>query len=474
VGLATEARRWLAALPPDVGERVGSMAAWAPRDMLYGSRFRRVRATLAATERRSPEDLAAWQNARLAEMVRLAYERVPHYRIAMEARGIRPEHIRTVADLPILPLLTKEDVRRDPDALLARGVPAARRERVSTGGTSGAPLSLWIDRGRSSTEWAFMTWQWGAAGYRLGARRAVLRGQHVRGAARGRLHEWNPLLDELTLSTFHLQAETLPAYLETMARYRVEFLHAYPSSADRLAALLEEQPSLARPRFAAVLVGSENLYPEQRERIERVFGCRLLSWYGHSEKCLLGAGCESSNDYHLFPQYGVLEVVDDDGQPVGPGGTGRIVGTGFVNQVMPFLRYATDDVGTLAEGPCACGRSYPRLAAIEGRSSTERLYGLGGRSFSLGAINSHADVFRRVRRFQFVQERPGEALLRVEPAKTFTADDARKLGEEYERRAAGSIRFRVEVVEALPLTGRGKFKFVDQRFDPEASNGHRS
>ena len=129
MGLATEARRWLAALPPDVGERVGSMAAWAPRDMLYGSRFRRVRATLAATERRSAEDLAAWQNARLAELVQLAYERVPHYRIAMEARGIRPEHIRTVADLSLLPLLTKDDVRRDPDALLASGISPMRRER---------------------------------------------------------------------------------------------------------------------------------------------------------------------------------------------------------------------------------------------------------------------------------------------------------------------------------------------------------
>jgi len=437
MGLATEARRWLAALPPEVGERVGSIAAWAPRDVLYGSRFRRVRATLAATEKRPAPDLAAWQDARVAELVALAYDRVPHYRIAMQARGVRPEHVKGVADLPRLPLLTKDDVRRDPDALLVRGVPLGRRERVSTGGTSGDPMTLWIDRGRSSTEWAFMTWQWGAAGYELGARRAVLRGHRVRAASAERFYEWNPLLDELVLSTFHLSAETLPQYLEWMEQYRVRFLHAYPSSADRLARLLEENPQLTRPRFSAVLVGSENLYPEQRERIERVLGCRVLAWYGHSEKCLLGAGCEVSNEYHLFPQYGVLEVVDDDGRPVGPGGTGRIVGTGFMNRVMPFLRYATDDVGTLAEGPCACGRAYPRLTRIEGRSSTERLYGNAGQSFSLGHINSHADVFRKVRRFQFVQEKPGEALVRVEPSNGFTPEDGRRLAEEYARRAEG-------------------------------------
>jgi phenylacetate-coenzyme A ligase PaaK-like adenylate-forming protein len=467
MGLATEARRWLAALPPEVGERVGSIAAWAPRDVLYGSRFRRVRATLAATERRPAQDLRAWQDARVAELVSLAYERVPHYRIAMQARGLRPEHVKGVAELPLLPLLTKDDVRRDPDALLARGVPLARRERVSTGGTSGDPLTLWIDRGRSSTEWAFMTWQWGAAGYTLGARRAVLRGQRVRATSPDRFYEWNPLLDELVLSTFHLSAETLPRYLEWIEQYRVRFLHAYPSSAERFAQLLEEDPSLPRPRFTAVLVGSENLYPAQRETIERVLGCRVLAWYGHSEKCLLGAGCEISNDYHLFPQYGVLEVVDEKGKPVGPGGTGRIVGTGFMNRVMPFLRYATDDVGTLGEGECACGRAYPRLVSIEGRSSIDRLYGEGGRWFSLGAINTHEDVFQRVRRFQFVQEKPGEALVRVEPGEGFTAEDARRLGEEYARRAEGSIRFRIEIVDALPLTARGKFKFVEQKFQPE-------
>src|SRR5262249_40815738 len=138
-------------------------------------------------------------------------------------------------------------------------------------------------------------------------------------------------------------------------------------------------------------------------------------------------------------------------------------------RVMPFLRYATDDVGTLGKGECACGRAYPRLTAIEGRSSIDRLYGAGGQSFSLGAINSHADVFRKVRRFQFVQEKPGEALVRVEPSNGFTDADGRKLAEEYSKRAEGSIRFTVEIVDALPLTGRGKFKFVEQKFKPEES-----
>jgi len=465
MGLVTEARRVLETLPPGVREAVGSWGAWAPRPWLYGARFRKVQASLAATERRPAHELFAWQDARVRELVAYAYERVPYYRRVMDERGVRPDHVRGASDLHLLPLLTKQELRCQADSLLALGRSRASREIVSTGGTSGEPIRFWIDRGRSSTEWAFMTWQWRSAGYRLGSRRAVLRGTPVRESGSQRLHHWHPLLDELALSTFDLTAETLPRYLDLIARYRPEFLHAYPSSAEHFARLLEDVPPSRRPRFRALLLGSENLYPAQRSALERAFGCRVLSWYGHSEKCLLGAGCEFSEEYHLFPQYGVLEVVDDEGKPVGEGETGFIVGTGFLNRAMPFLRYATDDRATLAVGGCRCGRAYPRLASIEGRWEGERLYGDRGREFSMTALNTHHDIFRRVLRFRIRQDRVGEATVLVVPGRGFDDGDARAIAEEYAGRTGGSIRFRVESVAELDLTARGKFKFVDQRLE---------
>lgn len=469
MGLVTELRRAFDALPAPARHAAGGLTAWIPRGLLYGSGFRRVQAMLAATERLPEAELAAWRDARLRELVAHAYERVPYYRRVMDERGVRPEHVRGAADLGLLPLLTKPDVRDHAEELLARDVPAAARERVSTGGTSGAPLNFWIDRDRSSIEWAFMTWQWRAVGFRLGARRAVLRGHVLRGAEGGRIHEWHPLLDELALSTFHLTRDTLPRYLEVLARYRPAFLHAYPSSAETLARLLEEIPAARRPPLRGLLLGSENLYPAQRELLERVFGCRALAWYGHSEKCLLGAGCELSNDYHMFPQYGVLEVVDGAGRPVGPGETGTLVGTGFVNRVMPFLRYATDDRGTLAAGPCGCGRAYPRLTGVEGRWEGERLYGSGGRVFTMTALNTHGGAFERVARFRIRQERMGEAVVLVVPGSGFGPADAGRIAEEYARRCGQSIRFTVEIVGSLPLTGRGKFKFVEQLLEDGGS-----
>lgn len=458
MSVATEARKVLESLPAPVREGLEQAVSFVPRPLLYGGTFRATRALLARTERMSLEEIAAWQDGQVRDLVAWAYARAPYYRRVLDAAGVKPADVRGAADLVRLPFLTKEVLREQHDDLVASGFPAAR-ERVSTGGTSGEPMRFLIDRDRSAKEWAFMTWQWGRVGYRPGMRRAVLRGALVQD---DRLHEWHPLLDELVLSTFRLSARTLDAYLEKIERYRPDFLHAFPSSAEHLARLLRDVPVSRRPRFKALLLGSENVYPAQRAFLEDAYGCRVYAWYGHSEKCLLGGGCESSDDYHLYPEYGVLEVVDDNGARVQPGEIGTLVGTGFMNRVMPFLRYKTDDRATLVAEPCACGRPYPRVRAIEGRWHGERLFGDGGRVFSMTALNTHSAAFDRVARFRIRQERPGEATVLVVPAAGYGEADRRAVKDEYDMRAGGTVRFTVVEVDDLPLTGRGKFKFIEQ------------
>ena len=459
MGVATEAKKVLESLPAPVREGLEQAVSFVPRPLLYGGTFRATRALLARTERMSPEDIAAWQDGQVRDLVAWAYARVPYYRKALDLARLEPDDIRGAADLVRLPFLTKEILREQHDALLATGFPASAREQVSTGGTSGEPLRFQIDRGRSAKEWAFMTWQWGRVGYRPGMRRVVLRGTLVQ---EDRLHERHPLLDELVLSTFRLSAATLPAYLQQIERYRPDFLHAYPSSAEHLARLLRDVPPAKRPRFKALLLGSENVYPAQRTFLEEAYGCRAYAWYGHSEKCLLGGGCESSDDYHLYPEYGVLEVVDDEGTRVQPGEVGTLVGTGFMNRAMPFLRYRTDDRAMLVAEPCACGRPYPRVRAIEGRWHGERLFGDGGRVFSMTALNTHSAVFDHVARFRIRQEVPGEATVFVVPGAGYGEADRRAVKDEYDMRAGGTVRFTVVEVDDLPLTGRGKFKFIEQ------------
>ena len=81
--------------------------------------------------------MRAEQDSKVRELVAWAYDRTPFYRAAMDARGVKPAHVRGAADLPLLPLIDKTTLREHGEAMVARGVPASAREQVATGGTSG-------------------------------------------------------------------------------------------------------------------------------------------------------------------------------------------------------------------------------------------------------------------------------------------------------------------------------------------------
>ena len=70
---------------------------------------------------------------------------------------------------------------------------------------------------------------------------------------------------------------------------------------------------------------------------------------------------------HVNSERVVLRVVGGDGRDVRPGERGRVVVTALANDVMPFINYDLGD-WAVRGGPCPCGRGFPTLAAIEGRS----------------------------------------------------------------------------------------------------------
>jgi len=111
------------------------------------------------------------------------------------------------------------------------------------------------------------------------------------------------------------------------------------------------------------------LYDHMRAQIEQTFGCRVFNRYGSREIGDMAGECEHGTGLHVLPWCSYIEVLDEHGQPVGPGEEGDIVVTGLTNRAMPLIRYAIGDraVPAAAE-PCPCGRPGPRLAAVTGRT----------------------------------------------------------------------------------------------------------
>ncbi|ABK19005.1 phenylacetate--CoA ligase family protein [Syntrophobacter fumaroxidans] len=405
--------------------------------------------------------MRAYQEEALEKILSFACDQIPAYR-----------HLRSVVArfrpfdaLQEFPLLDKETLQSDMSGYLPRDFDRIPHHECSTGGTSGNQLRFFLDDQSQSIEMAFMHLQWARVGYTPGCRKATFRGVEFRSVSDRIYWQPNPVYNELQFSPFHMNEATLDRYLHKLGQYRPRFIHGYPSAISLLADFITRNrlKTGIRLQLDAVLLASEGILPGQRELIEEAFSTRVYSWYGHSERVVLAGECEKSPAYHHFPDYGILEIIDDNGNVLQKEGEpGEIVGTGLINRSLPLIRYRTGDKARMLGHECACGRSFDRFDQVEGRWRQEFVIGKTGSRISLAALNMHGPLFDHIVRYQYYQKRAGELQLRVMVSSGFTALEKKALQEAYARKTGSELSVEVKTVEDIPLTSRGKLRRLVQ------------
>lgn len=455
---------WNAA-PAFVQRAVGSLLEPVPLIWLLGRKFRHHRSHALDAQHWPAERSQRYQLEKIREVLTLACKRSRFYRSMFDSLGVRPDDIRTLDDMKRLPTIDKQVVSENALDMCTRSVRGRDIDSGATGGSSGMPLHFYLDADRSFVEYAYLVTSWERVGYRVRMPMAVLRGRLVPPDRNGLRHEYDPILCHHYYNSFHLSDENISRYLEHIATLGPCLLHVYPSSVAALARFCLRTGVRPPGNIRGIIAESEIVYPEQRKMVEEVFGCRYFSCYGHSEKLVLAAECEHSTDYHVWPTYGYCELLDERGSSVTtPGQRGEIVGTGFINTVMPFIRYRTGDWATYVGDRCeACGREHTIIRDIRGHRTQEVLVAANGSEISWTALNMHDDTFLHVRQFQFVQETPGRAVLRVVPANDFSEEDTSQIRRNLGRKLDGQLSFSIELVDQIPLSPRGKAIYVDQR-----------
>ena len=456
--------------PSVVRKMVSPIVKVTPQGVLLGKKFRRSLSFAVDCQWWSANASKSYCFESIRRLCSLAYEKTEYYRSTFDNAGIHPQNLNSLDDLSRIPTIDKYTVSSHLPQMLTVPPDNPNADYCSTGGTGGTPLSFYINADRSPTEYGYLIAGWERAGYTLGMPIAVLRGRTVSADRDGLQHEYDPILRHHYYSSFHMSDENLGRYLEHIAGIGPCLLHVYPSTVMALARFILRSGMDAPKNIAGILSESEIVYPEQRKLVEEVFGCRCFSSYGQTEKVVLAAACEHSDDYHVWPTYGYFELLDEVGNPVTtPGQRGEIVGTGFINTVMPFIRYRTGDRATYVADRCeACGREHTLIRDIRGHRTQEVLIAADNSEIPWTAVNMHDDTFINVRQFQFLQEEPGQAVLRIVPTGGFGKDDVgriqRNLGCKFDNRLA----FTVELTDAIPPSARGKAIYVDQRIQREA------
>jgi phenylacetate-CoA ligase len=451
--------------PPFLKAVVGRALALVPLSVLLGRRFREWKRFVQEAQWWSIDQYRHYQVQRLKKILTIAYERTEFYRERFRQAGFEPGDFKDIDDLSRLPTIDKETVRQNLQAMTAVHPADLSVDYTTTSGTGGAPLCFYMDSSRHAVEFAHLAASWARVGYRPGDSMAVLRGKPVPLNRAGMYYEYDPLLRHHRYSTFHMTPEQMERYVQHMHAASPKFVHAYPSAAYMLARFMFHRSYRFPHSVKAILLESEPDYPHQTDFIERQFSLRVFSSYGHTEKLVLAAHCENSSLYHVWPTYGYCEILDERGSPVSMGHRGEIVGTGFINEVVPFIRYRTDDYATVVGQGCAqCGRNHLLLDEIRGHRTQEFLVTHDKRTIiAWTALNMHDDTFDGIIRFQFVQDTPGRVELRMVPADGPQKYDLARIGRHLKAKLNGMIDVTLTICDEIPPNKSGKKPIVVQR-----------
>lgn len=321
---------------------------------------------LQSLETLSANELRIRQNRRLHAMLEYAGQRCRRYRSLLNT-STPPAPSEAREWLTTLPLLEKQELQGDPEALRAVPPPSDRISRKTTGGSTGQPVT--VTKNRSGTAWNRATFWYGVGwnGVRIGDRGARFWGSPG-GLGRRRWSFWaaDVAMNRLRFSAFAFDEEDLEAYWKQCLLFKPDYFYGYVSMLETFARHLEESGhDGSRLGLKSIVTTAEVLGDPHRELLEDVFGVPVQNEYGCGEVGPIAYEC-AHRRLHVMTENVCVELLTETGEPALPGETGEVVVTDLHNRAMPLLRYRLGDFAVRG-AECGCGRSYPVIEKVWGR-----------------------------------------------------------------------------------------------------------
>jgi phenylacetate-CoA ligase len=448
----------------DLYTRIVSRGLFPLHERLKGhDSVERLRA-LEASQWLAPEAVEQLRLRRLRDFLVDVGAGVPYYARLFAETRFDPASVRTLEDLREVPFLTKPLIRANTEVLKSRA--ARRLKRYNTGGSSGEPLIFYIGPGRVShdvaAKWRATRW-WGVD---IGDPEIVVWGSPVELGAQ----DWtraarDRVLRTKLLSAFEMSAPNLDRFLGAIRSMRPRSLFGYPSALDLIARHAETRGRrMDDLGIEVAFVTAEQLYPDQRARIARTFGCKVANGYGGRDAGFIAHECPEGG-MHISAEDIVVEVVDPgSGAPVSPGGAGEIVITHLATADFPFVRYRTGDVGVLDDRRCACRRGLPLLKEIRGRSTDFVVTHDGTVVHALALIYALREQ-PAVEAFKIVQESRELVRVALVPREGFTETAAEAIRKAFHARLGERVDVRIDRVTEIPPERSGKHRYVVNHLD---------
>ena len=316
----------------------------------------------------SRSEMENLQSERLQKTVRRVYENCAPYRAKMEAAGLKPADIRSVADLYKLPFTVKHDLRT---AYPFGFYSSPKRDIVEVHASSGTTGKLTVV-GYTQNDLEV----WGeivARGLAMAGvdRESTVHVAYGYGLFTGGLGAHYGA-QKIGASTVPASAGNTIRQLTLMRDFGATHLCCTPSYAIFLGTEIEKA-GMKIEDFSLVCgaFGAEPWTEPMRREIEKSLHIDALDIYGLSEICGPGVAmeCMQKQGSHVQEDHFITEIIDPETlEPLPFGSEGELVFTTITKTGQPLIRYRTRDLCTLSAAPCACGRTTVKMGRVKGRS----------------------------------------------------------------------------------------------------------
>lgn len=414
----------------------------------YGQSFWKYLNEYEGRKNWSYEQLSEFRDTKLRQMIKHCYETVPYYRNLFNDGGINYESIKSIDDLKVLPLLTKQTVNENFKHFISTAIPQKEMVISHTSGTTGSGFKFYTTNETLSEQWA-VWWRYRRnLGIKLGDWCALFGSKLIVPVTQSNPPYWriNKPCNQIYFSAFHEKDDNLYHYFNEIKDHKLNWIHGFPSLITLLASFIVNNNLNLGYKIEFITTGAENLLDYQKNIIEEAFGAKIYQHYGLAEG-VSNFSQIKNGEMIIDEDFAVTELIPS-------AETNSIIGTNLTNYAMPLIRYETKDTANYKIDKISRKRI---IIAIDGRNED---YITLQNGIKVGKLD-HA--FKDTINFKEVQICQGSdynitiyVVKRIEDVST-DEDVAMKLL----RKSLGHyINIKFKYVDQIPRTSGGKLRFV--------------
>jgi phenylacetate-CoA ligase len=360
------------------------------------------------------EQLNKLRDRRVQAIVKYAAATVPYYQDLFRREKINPGDIQTAADLAQLPLITKQQLREQPEYFRSTSPLGQTAFPLKTSGSSGIPLTIYHDRydflrnaAVTQRVKAAQREILGTGRYRTA--RITFSGnmtEQVRKIVNGLA--FVPQRKSIGQLSF---LDPLNHVIAQLNKMQPDIIQSYGSYLELLyGSVAARNIPLHRPRI--VIYSADSMPERARTLIEEQFKIPVHTIYGTVETFTIGFSCIARKGVHINDDCIHIRVIRPDGSNISPEETGEVVISNLSNRGTVLLNYHLGDLASFTADVCECGRTLPRLLNLEGR--IEDILKLpSGRDIHPRAVWRVLRPRDDVVQYQLIQHTPAEFELRL-------------------------------------------------------------